>query len=55
MMMGELPDDENLIMTLVWSNLPIDIGVAEIIGSLLSKVDTATSDQSEPIVNLQLD
>ena len=36
-----------------WRNLPVDIGVAEIIGSLLSKVDTATSDQFEPIVNLQ--
>ena len=38
-----------------WTDLPVDVGVAEIICGLLSKIDTATPNQSEPIINLELD
>ena len=40
-------------MIMVGTDLPIDEGVAEIICRLLGKVDTATTHQSEPIVDLQ--
>ena len=40
-------------MNMDWADLPIDEGVAEIICCLLGKVDTATTHQSEPIVDLQ--
>ena len=42
-------------MIVDWTNLPVDVGVAEVICCLLSKVDTATPNQSEPIINLELD
>ena len=51
-----LPDYENVKC---WDEkraagyLPVDIGVAEITGGLLSKVDSTTSDQFESVVNLQ--